>query len=306
MDYIIEITGGIGKEIMATSFIKWLSEKYPNSKISVISPFPDLFEYNPRIHRNLIIGQPYLFEDYVKGKDFRRGEPYSVYEYYREEKKMHLMKVYPKAYGFNEYNENPKSEIYLTKGEEMDGKVFNEQNPNLLTFQCFGGLPQGMNYNKDKIDMDQRDIPYEFACKIAFLFMERGFRLLQIRSQGERAIPNTIQLNMPFRNLLPIAKYSLGHIGIDSSMMHGAAVFENPQLIFWGNTHKDNLGYTYEGVFNISNKQGMHCRPHLQVYDNAGVFPFKDKDEGKEFNYTDEELREYVDKFVSYLKSKTI
>lgn len=305
MDYVIELSGGIGKHIMATSMIKFINEKYPTSKITVISPMPELFEYNPRVHRNLIMGQPYLFEDYIKGRDFRKGEPYNLYEYYREEDKMHLMKVYPKAYGFD-YNENPESEIYLTKGEEMDGKVFNEQNPNLLTFQCFGGLPQGANYSKDKVDSDQRDIPFEFACKIALLLAQKGFRLLQIRTQGERAVPNTMQINMPFRNLLPISKYSLGHVGIDSSMMHGAAVFKKPQLIFWGNTHKDNLGYNYDGVFNISNKYGMHCRPHLQVHDSLAIFPFKDKNEGKEFEYTNEELIIAVDNFVKHLKNKSI
>ena len=264
MDYVIELSGGIGKHIMATSMIKFINEKYPKSKITVVSPFPEIFEYNPRVHRNLTMGQPYLFEDYIKGNDFRRGEPYGFYEYYRDEKKMHCMKLYPKAYGF-EYDENPQSEIYLTKGEELDGKVFNEQNPKLITFQCFGGLPQGMNYNKDKVDADQRDIPYPLACKIVTLLTMKGFKVLQIRSQGERALPDTIQLNMPFRNLLPICKYSVGHVGIDSSMMHGAAAFKKPQLIFWGNTHKDNLGYDYNGVFNISNKYGMHCRDRKSV-----------------------------------------
>lgn len=306
MDYILEMTGGIGKHIMASSFIKWLNEKYPDSKISIISAYPEIFEYNPRIFRNLRLGQPYLFEDYIKGRDLRRGEPYGMIEYYRSENKMHLNKVWPKAYGFNEYIDNPEMELYLTQGEEMDGKIFNEQNPNLLTLQAFGGLPPGAMYSKEKIDSSQRDMPYEFACKIVAMFLQRGFRILQIRNAGERPLPNTIQLQLPFRNVLPISKYSMGHIGIDSSMMHGAAVFKKPQLIFWGNTHKDNLGYFYEGVDNISNKYGMHCRPNLQVDDLAGIYPYKDKNEGKEFEYTDEELNQFVNNFISKLKPNKI
>jgi hypothetical protein len=297
MDYVIELTGGIGKHIMATSFIKWLNEKYPDSKIKVISAYPEIFEYNPRIYRNLRMGQSYLFEDYIKGCDLRRGEPYSLIEYYRDENKMHLMKLYPKAYGF-EYNENPQAEIYLTKGEEIDGQAYNSQNPNLITLQSTGGLPPGTAYSKEKIDMDQRDMPYEFTCKIVSLLNKKGYKVLQIRGMGERPIPDTLQLNLPFRNFLPIVKYAKGHIGIDSSVMHGAAIFKKPQLIFWGSTHKDNLGYNYKGVINSFNKFGMHCRPYLQVNDSAGCFPYKDKNQGKEFDYSDEEIIKIVDNFL--------
>jgi ADP-heptose:LPS heptosyltransferase len=300
MDYVIEIQGGIGKHIMATSFIKWLNEKYPDSKIKVISAYPEIFEYNPRVYRNLKMGQAYLFEDYIHGCDLRKGEPYSLVEYYRDENKMHCMKLFPKAYGF-EYNENPQSEVYLTKGEEMDGQLYNSQNQNLITLQATGGLPPGIAYSKEKIDMDQRDMPFEFACKIVSLLNQKGYKVLQIRGQGERPIPDTLQLNIPFRNLLPIVKYAKGHVGIDSSMMHGAAIFKKPQLIFWGSTHKDNLGYT-ENVTNISNKYGMHCRPYLQVDDLAGCFPFRDKNQGKEFDYSAEELAKIIDNFVTNLK----
>ena len=301
MDYVIELQGGIGKHIMATSFIKWLNEKYPDSKIKVVSAYPEIFEYNPRVYRNLKMGQSYLFEDYIKGCDLRRGEPYSLIEYYRDENKMHCMKLFPKSYGF-EIDENPVSEIYLTKGEEMDGTAYCMQNPNLITLQPTGGLPPGTPYSKDKIDMDQRDMPHELACKIVFLLNQKGYKVLQIRGAGERPIPDTLQLNLPFRNFLPIIKHAVAHIGIDSSAMHGAAIFKKPQLIFWGSTHKDNLGYFYPGVTNISNKFGMHCRPFLQVNDMAGCFPFKDKNTGKEFNYSDEEITKIVDNFLINLK----
>ena len=306
MNYVAEITGGIGYHIMATSFIKWLNEKYPKSQITILSAYPELFEYNPRIHRNLHLGQPYLFEDYIKGNDFRQGYPYRMYEYYREENKMHVMELFPKAYGFNIYNKTPEHEIYLTKGEEMDGDVYNKQNGPLVTFQGFGGLPPGVSPNKDKVDSSQRDMNFEFSCKVVSILLREGLKVLQIRGPTEPVIPNTLQLGIPFRNLLPIVKYSLGHVGIDSSMMHGAAAMKKPQLIFWGGTHKDNLGYEGEGIFNVSNKYGMHCRPHIQLPDREAMFPYKDKNDGKEFEYTDEEIEKNVMSFVNYLKSQNV
>lgn len=305
MNYIVEIVGGIGFHIMGTSFIKWLSEKYPKSKIIITSAYPELFEYNPRIYRNLHLSQPYLFEDYIKGNDYRKGFPYQMIEYYREENKMHVMELFPKAYGFNEYNKNPEPEIYLTQGEEMDGHMYNQQNGPLITFQGFGGLPNGAVPNKDKVDSSQRDMKYDFACKVVNILVREGFKVLQIRSQTEPIIPNTLQLNIPFRNLIPILKHSLGHVGIDSSMMHAAALVKKPQLIFWGGTHKDNVGYEGDGVFNVFNKYSMHCRPHIQLPDREGMFPYIDKNDNLAFKYTDEEIEKNVMNFINYLKTKT-
>ena len=85
-------------------------------------------------------------------------------------------------------------------------------------------------------------------------------------------------------------------------MMHASAVFKKPMLIFWGQTHVDNLGYTYDGVNNIWRDGGMHCRPHIQLVDNEGVFPTKDKFEGFEFDYSDGELEQHITKFLDSIK----
>ena len=172
----------------------------------------------------------------------------------------------------------------------------------LLTFQMCGGLPPGMQPSRMKADSAQRDLPFNFAVKVAQGLLNKGFKLLQIRTESEPIIPGTIQMQMPFRNLLPISKYSAGHVGIDSAMMHGAAVFNKPQLIFWGQTDKNNLGYDYEGVFNISNEYGMHSRPNIQLPDRNALFPYKDKNEGLEFNYSDVEIEKHINKFIDYIK----
>ncbi len=302
MNYSLECKGGIGKHICFTSFIKWINEKFPKSKINIFSAYPEMFEYNPRVHRNLRLGQPYSFEDYIKGTDFRKGEPYACYDYYKETGKKHLMNLFPKAYGFGKEDENPEMEIYLTKGEEMDGQMFCQQNFPLVTFQGFGGLPPGITPGKDKVDSSQRDLNFDLSQKIVNILVKNGLKVLQVRSNTEPIMQNTMQLNVPFRNILPILKHSMAHIGIDSAGMHGAAVFKKPMLIFWGQTHVDNLGYTYEGVTNLWRKGSMHCRPHIQLIDNEGVFPYKDKFEGFEFDYSDGELEQHLNKFLNFLK----
>lgn len=302
MNYVFNIMGGIGKQIAFTSFIKWINEKYPKSKIIIISAYPEIFEHNPRIWRNLPMGQAYMFEDYIKGNDFRAGEVYQQYEFYREENKKNICELWPKAYGFNFYDKNPKTEIFLTEGENMDGRLFCEQNKPLITFQPLGGLPPGAQPNKMKVDSSGRDIPFPMAMKIVEILNKKGFRVLQLKGPTERPLPNTLQLSMPFRNLIPIVKYAVAHIGIDSSFMHAAAAFEKPQLIFWGQTHKDNFGYPYEKFMSVWREKGMHCRPHVGMPDNKGLYQYESENKGFEFDYLEKEIEIHINKFLETLK----
>lgn len=304
MDYVLEISGGIGKHVMATSFIKWINENFPKKKISVISAYPDIFEYNPRIHRNLHLSQPYLFEDYIKGNDFRKGNPYELQEYYRSKEKKHMMELFPKAYLFNKLNEDPESEIYLTKGEEMEGQMFCQQNAPVVTLHIIGGLPPGAQPNRQKTDSSQRDLPQKVAMKVVNILMMKGFKVLQLRSKPEPPIPNTLQVDMPFRNVMPIVKHAVAHIGIDSSWMHVAGTFKKPMLTFWGGTHKDNLGYNHEGSFHAFTKDAMHGRPYFAVHDREAMFPYKDKKEGFEMDFTDREIEQHVQKLLDFLDNK--
>lgn len=294
---ILSFQGGIGKHILATSMIRWAREKFPDKKIMVVSAYPEIFEYNPHIYRNLTLNQPYLFEDYIKNNDFRVGEPYSLHEYYRDADKMHITKLYPKAYGFNEYNENPQTEIFLTEGEKAEARQFLGIGAPVITIQASGGVAPGQDFGK-KIDSVQRDMPYAMGNLIVEEILRRGFRLLQVRSATEPELPRTIQLQARFRGFISIASQAVGHIGIDSSMMHATAVFKKPMLIFWSQTHVDNLGYTYPGVVNKWREGAMYGRPAIAMPDNAGTLPYRSQKEIEAWNYSRDEVIRAVEDFV--------
>lgn len=304
MNYVIEISGGIGKHVMATAFIRWLNEKHPKNKITVVSAYPDIFEYNPRVHRNLRLDQPYLFEDYIKGNDYRKGNPYELEEFYREKNKKHLMQLFPKAYRFNQICENPESEIYLTRGEEMDGKIYCEQHKPLITFQAVGGLPPGMMPGRNKVDSSQRDIPPQIAAYIVQLLRQNGFNVLQLRNMVEPQILGTLQIDLPFRNIMPVVKHAAAHVGIDSLWMHVAGCFKKPMLTFWGGTHKDNFGYNHKGSFHAFTKNAMHGRPYFAVHDRCALYPYKDKREGFEFDFSMRDIEKHITQFIDFLKNK--
>lgn len=301
-DFVIQLQGGIGKHIAATSFIKWINDKYPEQKITVVSSFPEVFEYNPHIYRNLPQQQAYLFQDYIKGRDYRNGEPYHCHEFYDE--RMSIMKLYPKAYQFGEYNENPKSEIFLTEGERQEMELFAKSGPPVITMQVFGGVPPGQAIPVRKADIGQRDMPMELAMKLSGILQANGFRVLQVRQMNEPQIPGTLQMNMPFRNWMALSSYIVGHVGIDSSFMHSAAVFEKPMLIFWSQTHKDSIGYNYDKVINAFKKGSMKYRPQIAMPDRAAMFPYRDKSESTSWNYTSEQISNYMEDFLNKVDNK--
>ena len=53
MDNIIfEISGGIGKNIVATAVIRALKKQYPEKNIILQTAYPDIFVNNPRFYNN--------------------------------------------------------------------------------------------------------------------------------------------------------------------------------------------------------------------------------------------------------------
>jgi hypothetical protein len=303
--YVIQLNGGIGKAICATSFISWLYDQ-GKPEITVISAWPEIFERNPKIHRNLPLNQAYLFEDYIRGKDYRVGEPYHAIEYYRDKNKKHIMEVFPKSYSFDgkcSYDTHP-SEIILTEGELAEANQFAMQGQPIITLQATGGVPQGGVPNPSfKLDNSQRDMFFEAAKGIVKQLTEKGFRVLQICQKTEPKIEGCIHLDMPFRKYVALIPHIKAHIGIDSSFMHACGAFKTPQLVFWGQTHVDNLGYQYPGTFNKWKKGAMECRPHVAMPDNAATMTYPAND--KAMDWTVEEVTPMVEELLKYLQENS-
>ena len=74
--------GGLGKIIASTAVIKYIQKKYPEHKVIVLTPWPEVFLNNKRIHRVFRSGNtPYFYKDYLEGRDsiVLKGEPYMFY-----------------------------------------------------------------------------------------------------------------------------------------------------------------------------------------------------------------------------------
>jgi ADP-heptose:LPS heptosyltransferase len=285
MNYVLKVEGGVGKHIMATSLVRWINLKYPESKIIVASSFPEIFENNPRVHRTLSINQAYLFEDYIKGNDWRQGEPYAMFEYYNDLK--HFCELLPKAYLFGEYDAEWKTELYPTKGELAEAETYPN---NIITIQATGGANNQPSIQMRK-DVGGKDIPIELAHTIAVKLTEQGFKVVQIRGPNEPVIPGVEQFTGHTRQLMALATKIVAHVGIDSLMMHICGALNKPMLILWGETSPKNLGYSYAKNIVLDGSS----RPHVGLPDGRYCIPYK---ESKDVEVKEEDINKWVAELV--------
>jgi hypothetical protein len=301
--FSIVVKGGIGKHICSTSLIRYIKEKYPKSKINVISAFPEVFNYNPNIYRNLHMGTPYLFEDYIDGSKYLEADPYHHIDFYSN--KSHISEIYPLAYGFPSRNKNIHPELFMSASELKAARGFAENNKPLISFQSTGGN-QKAHQMRDPSELTGRDLPQEIAQKIVNLCRKEGYKVLHVKLPQEYKLKDTIEFDkgIEFRRYAALIPFIRGHIGIDSSMMHAVAAFKKPGLIFWGNTHSTALGYPY-----MTNKHRSACptpmcsRPHFSMPDfvtgSRWVCPHGYKCQ----QWTDDEINEITQTFLNSIKS---
>jgi hypothetical protein len=61
---ILQIEGGIGKNIVATSVVRAISNQYLDRKIIILTAHIDIWMCNPRIYKVLEFGKtPYFYQD---------------------------------------------------------------------------------------------------------------------------------------------------------------------------------------------------------------------------------------------------
>ena len=78
---LLHINGGLGKCIMATAVIASYKRTYPDSKVVVVSGYPEVFVNNPYVYKNFPFATPYLWKDYYGQPDWK----VSAHDPYMEE-----------------------------------------------------------------------------------------------------------------------------------------------------------------------------------------------------------------------------
>jgi hypothetical protein len=232
---VIEISGGIGKNIMATAVISGIKQKHPNRKVLVITAYPEVFLNNPEVYRVFKFGAcPYFYNDYVKDKDtlFFCNEPYRSNGYLNQNK--HLIESWCEELDVPCKIE-PK--LYITPLEAQVVKERINVNKPILVFQPFGGaVGQKFKYSWN------RDIPPQQAQEIANR-LSHEYHIVQPVNEQQIKLNRCEHVTLPIRELFVILSIADKIIGIDSCMQHAAKALNKSANVCWITNTPKVYGY---------------------------------------------------------------
>jgi hypothetical protein len=240
---VFEISGGHGKNIMATSVIRAMKKQYPDHKIVVVCAWDGPFFYNPDVYRFYNFNQmSYFFDDYINSdtKVFRI-DPYHTEDHIMQRK--HLTKTWCDLFDITYDGATPK--LYLNPREEeiARDKIKPESGKPIMLLQTHGGA-QGQYSKKSWA----RDMPIEIAQKLVNYY-SKNYRILHLRREDQPALQGTEMVNLPHRELYAVFPMSKKRIFIDSFGQHVAAALGLQSTVVWIANKPEVFGY--EENFNI-------------------------------------------------------
>ena len=231
---IFFLQGGMGKHIAATAVAENISKNYPDRKLIVICPYPEVFLNNPFVYRVYRSNTAqYFYEDFVKGKDtiFLGNEVYQANEYVVENK--HLVESWCNMFNLKYTNENPR--LFLNDAEMLDvAKKYNRNKP-ILVMQTNGG-GEGSGYSWS------RDLP-PFLAQDIINSLKDKYHIYHIARQDQPSYENVEKINANWREIFALLMLSQKRLFIDSFAQHACAALMLPSIVCWIGTSPDKLGY---------------------------------------------------------------
>jgi hypothetical protein len=280
--------GGLGKIIASTAVVRNIQKNYPEHKIIVLTPWPEVYLNNPRVHRVFKSGMtPYFYRDYLEGREsiVLKGEPYFNTNHLYS--KQHLIKSWCELHNLP-FDGDIKPELYFNIAEQTYyAKNFEDGKPNLV-IQTNGGA-----YEDERKYSWTRDLP-EQQSQILVNELSKNYRVLHITRKHSPILQNTERVDIVHnkRNFLSILLRSEKRLLIDSCLQHAAAAFNLPSTVCWVGTKPEVFGYELHTNIlpnkKIVNTGGGHMidslffdhdfngPEHEYPYDNFDIFNLQD------------------------------
>lgn len=278
MNIIFQINGGIGKCVLATSICKVIKDEFVDSKLIVMSGYPEVFLNNPHVDRSFAFGQAqYFYQDYIENQEFKvfAHDPYLETSHLMQNE--HLALSWSRMYGLP----IPKDiipRLFLTERERtFFGQKFTSDKP-ILLLQTNGGAPQQeVKYSW------ARDIPKEVVLAVIEEF-KNNYHIVHIRREDQLGYEFTTPVTDNFRALLVLVDNSAKRLFMDSFGHHAAAGLNKPSTVLWIANTPTVFGYPIHDniVANPSTKKPELRNSYLQKYDITGSlveFPYNNESE---------------------------
>lgn len=245
---VLHISGGCGKNIMATAVIASYKRTFPDAKVVVVSGFPEVFLNNPYVYKNFPFATPNLWSDYYGNPDWKVSahDPYMEQSWIKNESK-HLIEIWCKLLGVTSVQNTP---LLYFSGPELDelNAMIKVDKP-LMVVQSTGGAHAAAR------SWTRNPPPSEFNDYLA-QYMETHF-VLHLAVPETPLLSNVHQRvdNLNRRQAMALIHYASAFVGIDSFGQHARAANENAleTYIFFPLAESvERLGYTKTGWTNIT------------------------------------------------------
>ena len=246
---------GYGDTLMAGAVAREIKKKYGAVFITVNGMKEELLKNNPNVDRT---GQRYDGIDLnYHCNDVKNNTAHSFDD--------NLIGAMCNKVGIR--NPSRSVDIFLT-GEENDyaqKQISSLQKP-VITIHT----------TSDSFDNRRKWWPHEYWEKLGDLLLKKGCNLVQLGGEGEQPVRGAIYLagTTDIRRSIAVIKAADLHIGIVSSLMHGAAAVGTPAVILFGGFER----YSLHGYKNITPVESyISCSPCIQPHAVIEQCPFNNK-----------------------------
>ena len=225
MNIIFQINGGIGKVIAGTAICASIKAQYPDSKLIVVSGYPDVFLGNKNVDRAYAFGQQaYFYQEYIENQEVLlfAHDPYLEAKHIKNEE--HLIETWCKLYDLPVTK--TVGELFLTQREvDFFSKKFVSDKP-ILLMQTNGGGEVDQKYSW------ARDIPSYVVENVVYKFKD-DYNIVHIRRDDQLQYDGTFGVSDTFRALLVLIQMSDKRLLMDSFGQHAAAALDKPSTVLW-------------------------------------------------------------------------
>lgn len=244
---VLLVTGGIGRNIMATAVVRNLKKAYPKKRIVVVCGYPDIYLQNPHVYRTYGTGNTiFFYEDFIKDSEsiVLNVEPYHHPDYVYKRK--HFVECWCEMLGIPCDSVYP--EMFFTDNElKLAEAHMVTYDKDLVMCHFEGGkVPEGADEKNRLIArnaMYARSIKSETQVKIVDALNMLNYRVGVVGhpNQYKPGCCDKIEYNTrAIIAMIPFAKYI---IAIDSFLLHASACFKKPVIALWAGTSPITLGY---------------------------------------------------------------
>jgi len=247
--YVVQ--NGIGKVILFSNMLRELENKN-NKKISIASPYPELFTLHPSVESSMFLEYIFVKKDLLENyfNDIIYFEPY-ISNYMKGS--MHMLDVWRKFYGLSlDYEDDV--EIFT---DEPANNYYNEVMKNIKMPYIIIQLKGGTNrYNKEprNDEMVQRNYinEYELIKEIHDAYPKYFIMIVKTKSDIYDERCNTLQRictveDESLQVIQELVNNCASFVGIDSCIQHMACNKnkQKPGIVLWNNiTTPKQIGHS--------------------------------------------------------------